>query len=124
MHSVDNDYFTDCTKELQYITQFLHSENHLILINPRRYGKSCPVRKAIRQTERPCVYINLWQATSAKNDEFYTQLADINKEMQAHLDYYPDKMDADVARLECVCEAFELVPESAGGSCHNGPVVS
>lgn len=64
---VDNDFFTDCVKELQYIGQFLHSENHLILISPRRYGKSSLVRKAVRQTGRPCVYINLQQVTSIED---------------------------------------------------------
>lgn len=33
---------------------------------------------------------NLGNAKTAKNDEFYTQLADINKEMLAYLDYNPD----------------------------------
>lgn len=61
---VDDDYFTDRIEELQYITQFLSSENHLILISPRRYGKSSLVRKAVKQTSRPCVYINLQQVTS------------------------------------------------------------
>lgn len=64
---VDNDYFTDRTKELQYIVQFLHSENHLILISPRRYGKSSLVCKAVKQTGRPCVYINLQQVTSIED---------------------------------------------------------
>ena len=64
---VDNDHFTDRTKELRYIVQFLHSENHLILISPRRYGKSSLVRKAVKQTGRPCVYINLQQVTSVED---------------------------------------------------------
>ena len=34
--------------------------------------------------------VNLTQAKTAKNDEFYTQWADIEKEMQAYLDYNPD----------------------------------
>jgi AAA+ ATPase superfamily predicted ATPase len=46
----NHDYFTDRTKELQYIAQFLHSENHQILISPRRYGKSSLVQKAVRQS--------------------------------------------------------------------------
>ena len=37
---VDAPYFTDRVKELGYIIQFLKSENHLILISPRRFGKS------------------------------------------------------------------------------------
>ena len=34
--------------------------------------------------------INLTQAKSAKNDEFYTQWADIEKEVQAYLEFNPD----------------------------------
>ena len=34
--------------------------------------------------------VNLTQAKTAKNDEFYTQWADIEKEMQAYLDYNPN----------------------------------
>jgi hypothetical protein len=34
--------------------------------------------------------VNLTQAKTAKNDEFYTQWADIEKEIQAYLDYNPD----------------------------------
>ena len=33
---------------------------------------------------------NLGKAKKEKKDEFYTQLGDINKEMQAYLDYNPD----------------------------------
>ena len=34
--------------------------------------------------------VNLTQAKNAKNDEFYTQWTDIEKEIQAYLDYNPD----------------------------------
>jgi hypothetical protein len=34
--------------------------------------------------------VNLSQAKTAKNDEFYTQWADIEKEIQAYLDFNPD----------------------------------
>ena len=35
-------------------------------------------------------YKTLSDANSAKNDEFYTQYADIQKEINAYLDYNPD----------------------------------
>ena len=44
---VDEPYFTDRVEELARIGQFLKSENHLVLISPRRYGKSSLVRKAV-----------------------------------------------------------------------------
>lgn len=55
---VDAPYFTDRVKELQYIKQFLNSENHLILISPRRFGKSSLVKKAVEQTARPYIWLN------------------------------------------------------------------
>lgn len=44
---------------------------------------------------------NLGNAKTAKNDEFYTQLADINKEMQAYLDYNPDVFRDKTILLPC-----------------------
>lgn len=44
---------------------------------------------------------NLEKAKKKKNDEFYTQLGDINKEMQAYLDTTPT---CSVTRLSC-CHA-------------------
>lgn len=44
---------------------------------------------------------NLGNAKTAKNDEFYTQLADINKEMQAYLDYNPDVFRNKTILLPC-----------------------
>ncbi len=64
---VDEPYFTDRTMELRRIVQFLDSENHLVLISPRRYGKSSLVRKAVGQTERPCVWVNMQQVVSRED---------------------------------------------------------
>ncbi len=44
---------------------------------------------------------NLGNAKTAKNDEFYTQLADINKEMQAYLDYNPEVFRDKTILLPC-----------------------
>ena len=64
---VDAPYFTDRVKELGYIVQFLKSENHLILISPRRFGKSSLVRKAVLKTKRPYLWLNM-QAVLNKED--------------------------------------------------------
>ncbi len=56
---VDTPYFTDRVRELDYIVQFLRSENHLILISPRRFGKSSLVKKAVAQTGRPYLRLNM-----------------------------------------------------------------
>ena len=44
---------------------------------------------------------NLSQAKRAKNDEFYTQYHDIEKEMQAYLDYNPDVFRNKTILLPC-----------------------
>jgi len=46
--------------------------------------------------------VNLTQAKTAKNDEFYTQWADIEKEIQAYLDYNPDVFRGKT--LLCPCD--------------------
>ena len=61
---VDGDFFTDRIKEVEYIRQFINSTNHLILISPRRFGKSSVVAKALRQSNRKSITINLQQITS------------------------------------------------------------
>ncbi len=65
---VDDPYFTDRTEELKRIDVFLHSENHLILISPRRFGKSSLVRKVVKQSGRPFVWVNMQQVVS--RDDF------------------------------------------------------
>lgn len=64
---VDGQYFTDRTKELQYVEQILQSENHLVLISPRRFGKSSLVNKALEQTTRKHIVINMQSVTSVQN---------------------------------------------------------
>jgi len=44
---------------------------------------------------------NLGQAKTAKNDEFYTQYQDIEKEMQAYLEYNPDVFRGKTILLPC-----------------------
>ena len=44
---------------------------------------------------------NLGKAKKEKNDEFYTQLGDINKEMQVYLDYNPDVFRDKTVLLPC-----------------------
>lgn len=53
---VEGEYFTDRVRELDYVKQVLASENHLVLISPRRYGKTSLVHKAAIETGRPVMY--------------------------------------------------------------------
>ena len=61
---VEEEYFTDRIQEVEYICQFLRSSNHLVLISPRRFGKSSVVAKVMRQTGRKHLTVNLQQVTS------------------------------------------------------------
>ncbi len=56
---VDDEFFTDRLVELKKIKQMMDSENHLILISPRRFGKSSLVAKAVKETGRPLITLNL-----------------------------------------------------------------
>ena len=64
---VDDEFFTDRTKELQYIQRILDSENHLILISPRRFGKSSLVVKAVKKDQRPYLMLNLQRVVSVED---------------------------------------------------------
>ena len=61
---VEAEYFTDRVEEVAYITQFVNSPNHLVLISPRRFGKSSLVAKAVRLSGRKHMTVNLQQVTS------------------------------------------------------------
>ena len=64
---VEEEYFTDRVDEVAYITQFVKSPNHLILISPRRFGKSSVVAKALKQSKRKHITVNLQQVTSVSD---------------------------------------------------------
>ena len=63
---VEGEYFTDRADELERIKQLLNSDNHLILISPRRFGKSSLVKKAVTQVARPCISLNLQMVVSVE----------------------------------------------------------
>jgi hypothetical protein len=64
---VDNEFFTNRQQELQEIVRTMNSENHLVLISPRRFGKSSLVMKAMKQTGRPFLTVNLQQVISTQD---------------------------------------------------------
>ena len=69
---VDDDFFTDRKYELSYICGIMDSENHLILISPRRYGKSSLVLKSMKQIGRPYIMLNLQSITDT--NDFATRI--------------------------------------------------
>jgi uncharacterized protein len=56
---VDDPFFTDRTEELVKIADILQSHNHLIIISPRRYGKTSLIRKAIQTVKRKVLMLDL-----------------------------------------------------------------
>ena len=56
---VDDEFFTDRINELKEVQWTLNSANHLILISPRRFGKSSLVAKAVKASGRPCISLNM-----------------------------------------------------------------
>jgi len=64
---VDGKYFTDRVEEVAYIKQFIASPNHLVLISPRRFGKSSVVMRAVRESERRYICLNMQNVTSVND---------------------------------------------------------
>jgi AAA+ ATPase superfamily predicted ATPase len=64
---VNDPYFTNRTAEIGQVTAVLNSSNHLILISPRRYGKSSLVYKVIQTLHRPVIAIDLQLITSVED---------------------------------------------------------
>lgn len=64
---VGGDYFTDRRSELAFVRQILDSENHLVLISPRRFGKSSLIAKALELTPRKHIVLNMQSVTSVRN---------------------------------------------------------
>jgi hypothetical protein len=69
---VEGPYFTDRTSEITRVKSIISSSNHLIVISPRRFGKSSLVFKVIAQLNRPVITFDLQLITSV--EDFATQL--------------------------------------------------
>ena len=64
---VQGEFFTDRIEELEHVKQLLDSENHLVLISPRRFGKSSLIAKALQQTGRPFITIDFMKVLSTED---------------------------------------------------------
>jgi hypothetical protein len=64
---VQGEFFTDRIEELEHVKQLLDSENHLVLISPRRFGKSSLIAKALQQTGRPSITIDFMKVLSTED---------------------------------------------------------
>ena len=93
---VDDPYFTDRIEELKTIESLLQSENHLILISPRRYGKTSLITKATKKLKRPVIFLDLQLITDTT--DFASQLL---KRIYRH---YPFE------RLRQLLKGFRVIP--------------
>jgi len=73
---VGKDYFTNRKKEQEQIKQTLNSRNHLILISPRRFGKTSLVKEATKNLNRPVIYLDL---------QLVTDISDFSSRLLRHV---------------------------------------
>lgn len=74
---VEGEYFTGRVDEVRYICQLINSANHLVLISPRRFGKSSVVAKAIKESRRKShgfLSQGLGSSFPNQSDELTTQI--------------------------------------------------
>lgn len=69
---VDGVFFTDREEELQRISSYIKGENHLILISPRRFGKTSLIRKIVNESQRRFVFLDVQIVLSV--EDFASQL--------------------------------------------------
>jgi len=69
---VSDDYFTDREVEYESLTRIVASGNHVIMIAPRRFGKTSLVNKVIENTSRPVLWLDLQLLTNT--GDFANQL--------------------------------------------------
>lgn len=64
---VDTPYFTDRIDEQEKVKQILDSNNHLIVISPRRFGKTSLIKKVIKTTKRKSIYLDVQLANGPED---------------------------------------------------------
>lgn len=107
---VDNEYFTDRINELKEVLWTLNSENHLILISPRRFGKSSLVAKAVKASGRPCISLNMQNMLSV--DDLASKL------LRELFRLYP------IERIKHLMTHFRIIPTVSTNPMTNGVDVS
>jgi uncharacterized protein len=93
---VDGDYFTDREDEFKKIASYIRGENHLVLISPRRYGKTSLIRKVVNESGRPYIFLDIQMVLS--EEDFAAQL------LKRVYRLYP------VQKLKNYIKSFRLIP--------------
>jgi len=69
---VDVPFFINRKEEIEKVVSILNSDNHLIVISPRRFGKTSLIKKVISKIDRPSLYLDLQLITNG--EDFASQL--------------------------------------------------
>ena len=69
---VEEPYFTNRVEEIKRITSILSSDNNLIVISPRRYGKTSLLNNTVQSLNRPFITLDLQLVTTP--EDFAAQL--------------------------------------------------
>jgi hypothetical protein len=93
---VDGRFFTDREEEFEKISSFLKWENHLILISPRRFGKTSLVKKVVIESGRKFIFLDLQLVLSS--EDFAAQL------LKRVYRIYP------IQKIKSYIKSFRLIP--------------
>lgn len=93
---VDGPFFTNRTREIEKVHEVLKSENHLIMISPRRFGKTSLLLKVAGELKRPFLYVDLQMIVSVQD-----LAAQLLKRMYRH---YP------LERVRQLVRHFRIMP--------------
>jgi AAA+ ATPase superfamily predicted ATPase len=93
---VDGPYFTDREDELERIASYINGENHLILISPRRFGKTSLIRKIVNESKRNYIFLDIQIVLSV--DDFAAQL------LKRIYRIYP------IEKLKSYIKSFRIMP--------------
>ncbi len=96
---VDEPFFIDRTEELARINQLIDSENHLFIVSPRRYGKTSLIRKALQESSRRFIMLDMQLVLSAT--DFAAQLLKRIYRISA------------INKLKSYLKSFRIVPSLA-----------
>lgn len=69
---VEEPYFFNRTDEIRKVKSILNSANHLIIISPRRYGKTSLINQVVKSLKRPHIILDLQLITTQA--DFASQL--------------------------------------------------
>ncbi|MDR3000090.1 MAG: ATP-binding protein [Fibromonadaceae bacterium] len=78
---VSENFFTNRQKEVEEAKNVLSSNNHLVLISPRRFGKTSLINKVTSSFSRPVIYMDLQLVTDVPDlaTQLLKKFLNINK---------------------------------------------